>query len=239
MSLKCEKSANHLDVKNRRRKRKRGKGLFEIRIHSLERNPNLQKVLITVALPRPCWKQRNDLFVAWPWQSYSLLQGENWKVIAGNDTLTLKLKSVYFDSCHCFLFFFFFWSRKKMSLEFHSFKIQTSQIQSSAGRWWVQWIFPTITTTIPFGRWRSIGPASQRITSLIISYLIQLSLKSMGIFLLISVELYWALSMLSVSFPCIKTAGFAIRLLSFEGPGFANWRILSALAEINGIHRRC
>jgi len=23
-------------------------------IHSLERNPNLQKVLITIALPRPC-----------------------------------------------------------------------------------------------------------------------------------------------------------------------------------------
>lgn len=118
MSLKCEKSANHLDVKNRRRKRKRGKGLFEIRIHSLERNPNLQKVLITVALPRPCWKQRNYLFVAWPWQSYSLLQGENWKVIAGDDTLALKLKSEYFDSCHCFLFFFFSGAGRKRLLNF-------------------------------------------------------------------------------------------------------------------------
>lgn len=150
MSLKYKKFANLLDVKNRRRKRKRGKGSFEIRIHSLEGSPNLQTVLITVGLPRPCWN-RNDLFVAWPWQKYSLLQGENWKVIAANDTLVLKLKSVYADSCRCF-FFFLLWSGKRMSLEFHSFKIQTSQVPSSAGKCWVLWIFPTITTIIPFGR---------------------------------------------------------------------------------------
>lgn len=55
MSLKCEKFANHLDVKNRRRKR--DKGSSEIRICSLVGNPNLQKVLIISALPRPCWNR--------------------------------------------------------------------------------------------------------------------------------------------------------------------------------------
>lgn len=38
-------------------KEKRGKGSFEIRIHYLERYPNLQKALITIALPRPCWNR--------------------------------------------------------------------------------------------------------------------------------------------------------------------------------------
>lgn len=55
MSLKCKKFANHLDVKNKRRKGKKiGNGSFEIRMHSLDRNPNLQKVLIIAALARPC-----------------------------------------------------------------------------------------------------------------------------------------------------------------------------------------
>lgn len=93
MSLRYKKFANHLDVKNSRQKKRKqpgGNGSSEIRIHSSERNPNLQKVLITVSLPRPCWNMKYELFVAWPWQNYSLLQGENWKVIAGHDTLVLN-----------------------------------------------------------------------------------------------------------------------------------------------------
>lgn len=113
-----------------------------------------------------------------------------------------------------FLFIFFFWGRKKMSLEFHSFKIQISQVKSSTGSCWVQWIFPTITTTIPFGRWR-FDSASCRITSLVISYLIQLLMKSRGIFLLISVELYWALRTFCRSFLCLKNVGFAIVLIFY------------------------
>lgn len=111
MSLRYKKFANHLDVKNSRQKKRKqpgGNGSSEIRIHSSERNPNLQKVLITVSLPRPCWIMKYELFVAWPWQNYSLLQGENWKVIDGHYTLVLKLLSVYADSCYCFIFFFYF-----------------------------------------------------------------------------------------------------------------------------------
>lgn len=80
-----------------------------------------------------------------------------------------------------------------MSRDFHSFNIQTSQELNRAGRCWAQWIFPTTTTSIPFGR-QSIDPASCKITSLVISYLIQLPMKSMRILLFISVELHWALN---------------------------------------------
>lgn len=47
-------------------------------------------------------------------------------------------------------------------------------------------------------------------------------------------------SELSVSWVWVSSV-FAIRLwlLPFGGPDFANQRILSALAEIDGIHRRC
>lgn len=142
-----------------------------------------------------------------------LLQGENWKLISGNDTLVLKLRSVYVGSCHC-SFFFFSWGREKMSPEFHSFKIQISQVQSSTGSCWAQWIFPTMTTTVPFGRWR-FGSSFCRITSLVISCMIQLLMKSRGIFLLISVGVYWALSTFSRSFHCINNVGFATVLIFY------------------------
>lgn len=143
-----------------------------------------------------------------------LLQGENWKLISGNDTLVLKFRSVYLGSCHYSFSSFFSWGRDKMSPEFHSFKIQVSQVQSSTGSCWAQWIFPTITTTISFGIWR-FGSSSCRITSLVISYLIQLLMKSRGIFLLISVRLCWVLCTFNRSFHCINNVGFAIVLIFY------------------------
>lgn len=41
-------------LKTKEEREKIGNGSFEIKMHSLERNPNLQKVLITAALARPC-----------------------------------------------------------------------------------------------------------------------------------------------------------------------------------------
>lgn len=41
-------------LKTKEEREKNGNGSLEIRMHSLERIPNLQKVLITDALARPC-----------------------------------------------------------------------------------------------------------------------------------------------------------------------------------------
>lgn len=65
MSLRYKKFANYLDVKNRGQNKKqktKREWSFEIRIHSSDRNPNLQNVLITAALPRPRWN-RNMIYL--------------------------------------------------------------------------------------------------------------------------------------------------------------------------------
>lgn len=166
------------------------------------------------ALARPCWNREmiyvwHDLDKTTPSARRKLkINIWQWHISAETQIRVFGILSLFF------FFFFFSWGRKKMTLELHSFKIQISQVQSSTGSCWVQRIFPTITTTVPFGR-RRFGFPSCRITSLEMSYLIQLLVKSRGIFLPVSVGLDWALSTFSRSFHCINNVGFAIVLIFY------------------------
>lgn len=64
-------------LKTKEEREKNGNGSFEIRIHSSERIPHLQKVLITDALARPCLNRemiyvQHDLDKATPSQRRKL-----------------------------------------------------------------------------------------------------------------------------------------------------------------------
>lgn len=157
--------------------------------------------------------------MAWPWQSYPLLQAENWKLIAGSDILVLKLKSVYSDFCHCFLLFFFSAAGRKYLFNFINlgFKPLTCRAVLEGAEY--NEFFPSAPQPCPLGDEALAQLPAGSHLSLLVTWFS--SLWSQWDSLLISVELYCTFSKFSVSFLCTKTLGFAIRLITiFWGARF-------------------